>query len=306
VTRDPANTPPPIGEPAHKAAGAVDAAVLLDPADAARLAEAEEDAIMLRRLGQLAMALCEASAAKALAELAPTPEQPAPPAETAPPATPASPPSRRDPAETFIRMSRVVRLTVILRGKIAEEIADLRAGRHRPAVDKPPAKSPPAAASAHASMPGERVDPNNWALKLLPVDHPSAHRNKIRDCVYAVINGDRETLDFTRLFERLDTLYAGLIEGERYDAVIHRPLKETVAAICKDLGLEPDWGLWADDGFPDPFADTNQGGRQKMWQPQLGAVNTRRARPRDPPAVWPDPPPPLKPWQSPYPCPSDP
>lgn len=316
MTRDPANSPPPIDEPAHKAAGAVDASVLLDPADAARLAEAEEDAVMLRRLGQLAMALCEASAAKALAELAPPPEQATAPEQATVPtaiAQPAPPLSRRDPAETFIRMSRVVRLTLVLRSKTADEIADLRAGRRRhpgaartATVD--PAGKPVTAGAVTGDdrAPGSRLDPNHWALNELPVDQPSAHRNKLRDCVYAVINADREPLDYEILINRFDRLYAGLIEGERYDTLIHRPLKESVAAICKDLNLEPDWSLWTGDGFPDVFAGTKVSGREHMWRPLVGAVNDRRERPRDPPTVWPHPPPPPKPWQSPYPCPSDP
>ena len=259
---------------------------------------------MLRRLSQLAMALCEASAAKALVELAP-----APPAETVqqePPAPP--PPSRRDPAETFIRMSRVVRLTLMARGKVADEIADLRAGRRRPAAKEraTTAAAAAAAAAAEQDAPGSPVDPDIWDRRELPVDHPSAHRNKLRDCVYAVINADREPVDFEALFDRFDRLYAGLIEGERYDAFIHRPLKETVAAICKDLNLEPDWSLWTADGFPNPFAGTNLCGRQEMWLPRLGAVNRRRERPRDPPAVWPEPPLPPRFWQSPYPAATDP
>jgi hypothetical protein len=41
------------------------------------------------------------------------------------------------------------------------------------------------------------------------------------------------------------------MEGEVYDEHLFRPLRESVAAICKDLGLKPDWSRWDDElGFP--------------------------------------------------------
>ena len=32
------------------------------------------------------------------------------------------------------------------------------------------------------------------------------------------------------------------------------PFKEAVEAICGDLGLEPDWSRWTDNGWPSPLS----------------------------------------------------
>jgi hypothetical protein len=37
-------------------------------------------------------------------------------------------------------------------------------------------------------------------------------------------------------------------------------LKDAIAAICKDLGLKPDWSLWTAEGFPPP-----PGGQVEDW-----------------------------------------
>jgi hypothetical protein len=51
--------------------------------------------------------------------------------------------------------------------------------------------------------------------------------------------------------ERLDT-------DDVYGEVATRPVGELVALVCRDLGVEPDWSLWADEAWtqtlPDPLA----------------------------------------------------
>jgi hypothetical protein len=38
----------------------------------------------------------------------------------------------------------------------------------------------------------------------------------------------------------------------RFNALLNGPLKDAIAAICKDLDLKPDWSLWTANGFPAP------------------------------------------------------
>ena len=47
--------------------------------------------------------------------------------------------------------------------------------------------------------------------------------------------------------ERLAAEAAERLEQERYGDLLTRPIGEIVAAICKDLGLEPDWPALKDD-----------------------------------------------------------
>lgn len=48
----------------------------------------------------------------------------------------------------------------------------------------------------------------------------------------------------------LDPLHERLFDREDYGAFLALPFRECVAAICNDLGLEPDWSLWSDEaGF---------------------------------------------------------
>ncbi|MDB5481336.1 MAG: hypothetical protein JWO83_2389, partial [Caulobacteraceae bacterium] len=187
-----------------------------------------------------------------------TPEA-APAADANPNAAPrAIPGPRHDPAESFARLSRAVRLTLALEAKAEEELSAVLAG-----VKDRSAESPPAA----------NDDDGSW--RPLPRDYPSAHRNKIRDAVFDAIN--REVTDIYPAQETLDVLYERLIEGERYDAFVHRPLREAVAAICDDLGLNPDWSRWTDDGFP-PRA---QGERGHVWQDYWAPTRTRIEKLRD-------------------------
>jgi hypothetical protein len=105
----------------------------------------------------------------------------------------------------------------------------------------------PTAAPAFANIASCR-DPD--AFRTLPRDYASAHRNTVRDAVFDVI--DNEITEIIPAHEMMNDLYERLMEGERYDAFINRPLRESVEAICEDLGLHPDWSRWTDDGWPPP------------------------------------------------------
>ena len=144
-------------------------------------------------------------------------------------AAPADAEPRHNPAESFARVSRAVRLTLALEAKIDQDLAALRDG--------------PAVAASDAE-PAVWVRPDQSLRK----GQPSAHRNRIRDNVWDAIN--RQITDLRPAHEILDALHERLTEGERYDAFVFLPLRESVEAICADLGLTPDWSRWTDDGFP--------------------------------------------------------
>jgi hypothetical protein len=112
---------------------------------------------------------------------------------------------------------------------------------------------------------------------VLPRDYPSAQRNRIRDAVFDVMN--HEITDIYPAHDALDALYERLIEGDQYDAFVHRPLREAVEAICEDLGLHPDWSRWTDDGFPPQDRTQPYYEWQRLWEPTLNRFpNLRRRR----------------------------
>ncbi|HWF01430.1 MAG TPA: hypothetical protein VG248_16640 [Caulobacteraceae bacterium] len=227
-----------------------------DDATDPRVARAEERLAMLRELAELGMALTRELTRRTLE----SPEAPegGPAADANPKGAPRTIPGpRHDPAESFARLSRAVRLTLALEAKAEEELSALITG-----VKDRAAASPPAA------------NDGGFPSGRLPRDYPSAHRNKVRDAIFDVIN--REVTDIYPAQETLDLLYERLIEGERYDAFVHRPLKEAVAAICDDLGLHPDWSRWTDDGFPPRPTGESGYDWQDCWGPTRARVEKLR------------------------------
>jgi hypothetical protein len=63
-----------------------------------------------------------------------------------------------------------------------------------------------------------------------------------------------ETLPEYESFERVDDLDGAERPSrqDKYEALLRGPLKDAIAAICKELGLKPDWSLWTAEGFPPP------------------------------------------------------
>jgi len=220
---------------------------------AGAIERAEQRLAMLRRLAELGMQLAEKLTERALS-------------------APADPEPKHDPAESFARVSRAVRLSLALEAKADQDLAALREGR-APAVPD--------------------VDPDAWTPPDDPLgkktrDHPSAHRNRVRDNVWDVINHETAINDLLPSHEVLDDLHERLTEGERYDAFLYRPLRESVEAICKDLGLTFDASRWTEDGFP-PDTRNKRYDWPSMWRPDPKRVEARRlARAEalaDPPAA---------------------
>ena len=213
---------------------------------AAPMERAEQRVAMLRELAELGMQLTRVLVQRA--------------AEA-----PAEPEPRHNAAESFARVSRAVRLTLALEAKVDQDLAALRNG------------------GGVATPPDDRDGPDDIAERVAWVrrekarlkGQPSAHRNKIRDNVWDVVN--REVTDIYPAQEVLDDLHERLTEGERYDTFVFRPLRESVEAICADLGLSPDWSRWTDDGFP-PDTPPARYDWPDMWcyDPEHAAERRRR------------------------------
>jgi hypothetical protein len=119
-----------------------------------------------------------------------------------------------DVALAYARVSRAVRLTLMLQAKLIEEFQ--------------------AAADEAAEV----------KARLAPAYRAKARVEAIVERV-AESAHDEDTVDrlISEAAERLD-------DEDLYGDLLERPLSELVARICKDLGLEPDWAelageLWA-------------------------------------------------------------
>jgi hypothetical protein len=127
--------------------------------------------------------------------------------------------------------------------QLEEKILALREG----------APAAPKAEDAHDGAPavgpfsGPPVDMRHHAEQ-----HADTHAGRVRALVWDVIN--HETDDIYRGQRLVEALHERLIESDRFDAFLYRPLKEGVEAVCADLGLTPDWSRWTGEGWaPSPI-----------------------------------------------------
>jgi len=152
--------------------------------------------------------------------------------EAPPAASPAAAGKAPDPADTFARISRAIRLTLTLEAKTDEALRALRAG-----------------------LPAEIKTRRVEAVRRATVEAEKrgvVHRAKVRRLVVDVVDREVESPDAH------DDLTSALDERLEYDeayADLERlPLCETVQKLCNDLQLTPDLRRWTGEGWaPEPF-----------------------------------------------------
>ncbi len=139
-----------------------------------------------------------------------------------------------DPCRAFAVVSRAVRMTLALEARVDDQILAMRRGEFP--------------APRRVRAPTEIAEPEtvNRVAKL-----PDPRRDRADAAVREAIHLEVETI--TDAHERLDALNERLFDHENYDVLLNLPLREAVAAICADLGVDPDWSLWTDAaGFVAP------------------------------------------------------
>ena len=155
---------------------------------------------------------------------------------------------QRDVAPAFAQISRAVRLTLAMEATLEAQILALRNGE-APSLSAPAPAGPWKPPTPNYLPPPAPGEPDTRRHGETSTDSACGQRNRIRDAVWTAIDGAYESC--TDGFYALDRVHERLIEGEVYDRVLFRPWREAVAAICTDLGLEPDWSTWSDEtGFP--------------------------------------------------------
>jgi hypothetical protein len=147
--------------------------------------------------------------------------------QTAQPPTPDSHAPPRDPADGFARLSRALRLTLVLEARLDAELAKLRAG--------------------------VAIDVETWreaaavrAEKLAQTES-AAHRRAIERAVETAVESEIAERD-----ERLacyEALNERLEWDEAYRDLESMTFTEAVQHLCADLNLSPDWSRWTDEGW---------------------------------------------------------
>ena len=139
-----------------------------------------------------------------------------------------------DPARAFAVISRAVRLCMALASRLDQElIALLRGG---PIPDLAILAPEPETAPVGVTAPEPAVERQVEA------------RERVARAMDAVIEAEAETPEAA---ERMrGWVRERLFETENFDALLHKPWRVIVQAICDDLGLHPDWKAWDNgEGF---------------------------------------------------------
>lgn len=190
-----------------------------DPHVAAAIARAEQRRARLERLSEIGMALAEQVGAHAAAAMAAVNEE-----------------AGGDPARAFATVSRAVRMTLALEARFDDQIMAMRRGQLP-------------APRGYRSMPADKAGEAEAAHMV--ARQPDPRRDRADKAVREAIHLEVETITHAR--EKIDALNERLFDSEAYDVLLDMPVRETVAAICADLGLNPDWDLWSDEvGFVAP------------------------------------------------------
>ena len=127
----------------------------------------------------------------------------------------------------FVQASRILHVSVALQPRVEKELAALRAGD--PLVETTPRRSVAA-------------DPPK------PERDRKERRMQIRGHVLELVDPESfEEEECERIYTQLtERIY----ESDRYDALLDLPLEEAVEAICKDLGVRPQYELWEGLSWP--------------------------------------------------------
>lgn len=137
-----------------------------------------------------------------------------------------------DPARAYVVLSRAIRICLALASRLDEELIALLRGGPIPdlAILAPERPTAPSASNPNPVIPAEAE------AEIKPDLSPKARIVRAMDAAIEVEAEDRETAERMRAW-----VDEHLTDGEDYDALLHKPWRVVVQAICLDLGLHPDW-----------------------------------------------------------------
>jgi hypothetical protein len=207
--------PAPQSDPLADDPAAVAEAELL----AASVARVERRLALLDQLAEMAMKMASRVAERALADDA-TPagagKNEAPPASGA--------------ADDLAKLSRALRITLDLAGRLEETLRTLRSGE--------------------AKLRETRRKDGELRAGRAVIDRGEAVTGRVIDQVSIAIR--REAESEGDCCDLLEALEERLNDDVAYLNIDGTPLREIVEKLCGDLGLSPDWSGWTDEGWPEP------------------------------------------------------
>jgi hypothetical protein len=142
--------------------------------------------------------------------------------------SPRYPVPMQDPASTFAKISRAIRLTLALEAKTAERLRALRAGVIQERETR-------RAEKAKGAEPATE-------------DRHAVAKKKVHDIVLQAINAE-DTDDAEESFGVWEALEERLELDDAYAKLEDRPLREVVEQLCADLCIEVDWSRWTGEGW---------------------------------------------------------
>jgi len=201
----------------------------------------------------------------------------------------AAPPAGRgvavDPALSFTRISRAVRLTIALEARMRREI---EAGVFGPANDD--ARANDVDDDATASDVSKPIDYEEIKRRMAGlIDHGAIKRARDYDIRRAVDETIEAASDDPDEVERLrEALKERLEEDEVFEERFQWPIGVTIALICQDLGLTPDWDHWetrdwarkeaVQSPYDSPYATFGRPARLPREHPRTPTERYREAR----------------------------
>ena len=182
---------------------------------------AERHRRMLQRLLEIAMTLAEGVEQEAVAQQAG--DQPSPGV---------------DPTLKLSRVSRCIRLTMALEMKTCEALRARQAGFAVECEERRKARADQVRLAEDARLLRREQTVHEVMDEIIRAEHPDRE--------------DREAVE--------EECYALLNDDEDYEDMLYRPIGETIARLCKDLDLTPDWSQWADEDWAIEEAETQAEG----------------------------------------------
>jgi hypothetical protein len=260
-----------------------DDAVAADP----RIARAEQRLAMLQELSELGMAMTRRLARRVLTAPDAAVADPAATAASAeaagracgvrpaPSAAPAPAPGpRHDPADSFAKLSRAIRLTVALETSTDDDLAALRAGRPGRAASGPLDRADREADDGYDAEDAETFDDRDDDGVPSSGANPSAHRDRTRDRAFDAIRA--EVGDVYRDHGAPGAPHEGQTTAEPRDAFANAPVREGVETIREDLRPHPRQSLWTPDIWAPSPPDAPRQHRRSDWAPDPGITERRR------------------------------
>jgi hypothetical protein len=166
-----------------------------------------------------------------------------------------------DPALSFTRISRAVRLTIALEARMRREI---EAGVFGVANDDGPGRGGVAG----------RIDYEGISRQYASHVHTIIHGEQDHEVRRAVEETIEATYDDLDDVERLrEELKERLEEDEVFEDRNFWPTGEVIALICQDLGLTPDWDRWRSRGWARKEAEESPVGSPYATDPTPPPLN---------------------------------